>query len=60
MLIVFPPTSALSVVSMFISWMYATLNFYLLDVIKNFQTNTVSTSPAAGALAVFLIPKSLK
>jgi len=41
---------------MFISWIYATLKLYLLDVIKHFQTNTVSPSPAAGALPVFLKP----
>jgi len=39
---------------MFISWMYATLKFYLLDFCKHFQTIAVSTSPAAGTRPVFL------
>jgi len=41
---------------MFISWIYATLKFYLLDFRKPFQTITASTSPADGTRPVFLKP----
>jgi len=41
---------------MFISWIYATLNSYLLDLGKHFQTMAVITSPVAGTRPVFLRP----
>jgi len=39
---------------MFISWIYATLKFYLLDFRNHFQTIAVSTSPTVGTRPIFL------
>jgi hypothetical protein len=45
---------------MLISWIYATLNSYLLDLRKHFQTIAVIRSPVAGTRPVFLKPIASK